>query len=191
MAASLVRIVVLRFGPKTGVLEEVVAKPEINRGLEPIFGIISGLPVIRPEHRFGLHFGQMIPLPKPRGFWDYGFFALMLTGLLVLLFWVEASDGVGWADAALAFAAAVLCVLIIALSRRNEQAAWIVRSSWQVNLLVAFGSFLLMFGALYADAYILHRGDITATRIRHDMILAIALPIATLFPLRRRNTAPR
>jgi threonine/homoserine efflux transporter RhtA len=133
----------------------------------------------------------MIPLPKPRGFWDYGLFALMLTGLLVLLLWLEASDGVGWADAALAFAAAVLCVLTIVLSRRNEKAAWTVRSSWQVSLLVAFGSFLFMFGALYADAYILHRGDITATRIRHDMILATALPIAMLLPLRRRNAPPR
>jgi hypothetical protein len=133
----------------------------------------------------------MIPLPKPRGFWDYALFALMLTALLLLLFWVEASNGVGWADAALAFAAAVLCVFTIVLSRRNEKAAWIVRPSRQINLLVAFGSFLLMFGALHADAHILHRGDISATRSSHDMILAIAFPIAVLLSLRRRNVALR
>ena len=133
----------------------------------------------------------MIPLPKPRGFWDYELFALMLTGLLVLLFWVEASNGVGWADAALAFGAAELCVLTIVFSRRNEKAAWIVRSSWQANPLVTLGSVLLMFAVLYADAYILHRKDMTTARIRHDMILAIALPIAMLLPLRRRHTGSR
>ena len=52
----------------------------------------------------------MIPLPKPRGFWDYALFALMMTGLLVLLFWMDASNGIGWADAAVAVAAAVLFV---------------------------------------------------------------------------------
>ena len=30
--------------------------------------------------------GPMIPLPKPRGFWDYALFALAMTGALVLLF---------------------------------------------------------------------------------------------------------
>jgi hypothetical protein len=106
----------------------------------------------------------MIPLPKPRGFWDYALFALLLTGLLVALFWFEASDGVGWADAALAFAAAVLCVLAIVLAGRNEKASLIVRSTWQANQLGAIGAFLLMFGAIYAAAYILHRRDITASR---------------------------
>jgi hypothetical protein len=31
--------------------------------------------------------GAMIPLPKPRGFWDYALLALFMTGLLMLLFW--------------------------------------------------------------------------------------------------------
>jgi hypothetical protein len=52
----------------------------------------------------------MIPLPKPRGFWDYALFAFVMAGALVFLFWLEASDGVGWADAAFAFAGAVLFV---------------------------------------------------------------------------------
>lgn len=50
----------------------------------------------------------MIPLPKPRGFWDYTLFALLIAGVLLLLFWMEASGGVGWADGALALGSAVL-----------------------------------------------------------------------------------
>jgi hypothetical protein len=46
----------------------------------------------------------MISLPKPRGFWDYALSALVMTGVLVLLFWLEASDGISWTDAALDFA---------------------------------------------------------------------------------------
>jgi hypothetical protein len=118
----------------------------------------------------------MIPLPKPRGFWDYALFALMLTGLLVFVFWVEASDGIGWADAALALAAAVLCVLAIILARRGERAAWILRPSWQAKLMALLGVFLLFVGANYADGYFLHR--ITASRFPHDMVFAIAWSVA-------------
>jgi hypothetical protein len=163
--------------------------------------------VIRPEHGIdeynfpaktastfivrGLHSVLMFSLPKPRSFWDYALFALMLTGLLVLLFWIEATHGIGWADTVLALAASVLCVLIIVVARRNERAAWIVRPTWQARLLVALGAFLLIFGAVYADGYILHRIDITANRFRQDVVLCVAMATAMFLSLRRRNTASR
>jgi hypothetical protein len=68
----------------------------------------------------------MIALPKPRGFWDYALFALVMTGLL-MFFWPGASDAVGWTDAALALATAVLFVSAVVLSRRAERAAWTAR----------------------------------------------------------------
>jgi hypothetical protein len=131
----------------------------------------------------------MIPLPKPRGFWDYALFALAMTGALVLLFWLEASDGVGWADAVLAVVASVLLVLGIILVRRGENATWIARPSWSVHLLVRLGVFVLIFGAIYADAYLLHRTDITSKRLRDEAILAIVLTAETLWSLRRRRSA--
>ena len=133
--------------------------------------------------------GPMIPFPKPRGFWDYALFALLMTGLLLSLFWLEASDGVGWLDAALAFAAAVLLVFAIILARRGEKATWIARPTWRAYLLLAFAAFILMFGAVYADAYIFHRSDITYSRFRHDMVLAIVLTAGLLWPSRRRFPA--
>jgi hypothetical protein len=105
----------------------------------------------------------MIPLPKPRGFWDYTLFAFVMTAALLFLFWLEASDGARWVDATLAFAAAVLSVL-------------------------AFG---LIFGAIYADAYLLHRWDITSSRLRHDVVLASGLSAVMLWFLRRRRSAGR
>src|SRR4029077_4978059 len=30
---------------------------------------------------------------KPRGFWDYALLALAMTGVLMFLFWLDASDG--------------------------------------------------------------------------------------------------
>jgi hypothetical protein len=68
----------------------------------------------------------MIYLPKPRGFWDYALFALVVTGLL-MFFWLGATDAVGWTDAALALAAAVFFVPAVPLLRRAERAAWIAR----------------------------------------------------------------
>jgi len=133
----------------------------------------------------------MIPFPKPRGFWDYGLFALALTGVLVLLFWVEASDGVGWADGALAFATAVLGVFAIILARRGEKATWIAKPRWHVHLLAAFGALMWMFGAIYVDAYILHRKDIASSRLGHDMVLALAVTAGTLWSSRRRSLARR
>lgn len=132
----------------------------------------------------------MIPHPKPRGFWDYALFALLMSGILMCLFWSEIGHGIGWADAALALAAAVLCALAIILARRNERATWIGRpSSWKANLLVALGSFLFVIGALYADRYILHRMDVTASQIHRDVALGIALSIAASLSFRNRHTA--
>ena len=98
----------------------------------------------------------MIPLPKPLGFWDYTLFALVMSGLLMFLFWIEAGYAIRWADAALACTAAMLCVLCIILARRNEKASWLVQPTLQAKLLLALGVFLLIYGAIYANAYLLH-----------------------------------
>lgn len=130
--------------------------------------------------------GPMIPLPKPRGFWDYALFALLMTGLLLFLFWLEASDAVGWADTALAFATAALCVFAIVLARRAEKARWIAQPTRPAYLLAVLGAFGMMFGAIYADAYLLHRRDITSSRFRHDAVSGVLLTTVTLWSSRRR-----
>jgi hypothetical protein len=133
----------------------------------------------------------MIAFPKPRGFWDYALFALAMTGLLVFLFWLEATDGIGLADAALALAVAALFVLGVIIARRGEKATWIARPTWPVYLLVALGAFLLIFGAIYADSYLLHRTDITFKRLRRDTIVAITVIGAMLWSSLRRRSARR
>src|SRR5579864_700317 len=94
--------------------------------------------------------GLMIPLPKARGFWDYALCALVMTGLLSLLFWLEASDRVRWGDAAVAFVSAVLSVFGIILARRGEKATWIKQPTWRVYLIAGPGAFAMIFGAIYA-----------------------------------------
>ena len=133
----------------------------------------------------------MIPLPKPRGFWDYTLFALLMTGALMFLFWLEASDPVGWTDAAIASAAAVLFIFATVLARRNEKAKWIAQPTWHAFALAALGGFVLMFGAIYADGYLLHRRDLTFSRVRHDMVIAVLAPAAVLWSSRRRFRAKR
>jgi hypothetical protein len=133
----------------------------------------------------------MISLPKPRGLLDYALFALVLTVALIGLFWLEASDGVGWADVGFALAGAVLSVLGIILARQNEKAAWIVRPTWRVRLLFTLGAFALLFVTISGDAYILHRRDLTASRFSRDMAVCIALGVTSAWSLRRRNTAGR
>jgi len=130
--------------------------------------------------------GLMIPLPKPRGFWDYALFALLMTGALMFLFWIEASDPVGWTDATLASATAVSFVIATILARRGEKAKWIAQPTWHAYALVILGTFVLMFGAIYADAYLLHRRDLTFSRLRHDIVPAIVLPAVFLWSSRRR-----
>jgi len=133
----------------------------------------------------------MTPFPKPRGFWDYALFALAMTGVLVLLFWLEASDRVGWADAALASAVAVLFVLATILARRGEKARWIAQPTWHVYPLAIFGAFVLMFGAIYADSYLLHRRDITSSRLRRDTVIAIVATAGTVWSFLRRHRSKR
>jgi hypothetical protein len=133
----------------------------------------------------------MIPLPKPRSFWDYTLFALMLTGLLVSQFWAEANGKIGWADVALALAASVLCVLVIILFRGGEKTALILGPGWHAKLLTLLGAIVLIFGATYADRYFLHRMGTTASRFRHDMVFGIAWSAVMLLSLQIRNTARR
>ena len=133
----------------------------------------------------------MIPFPKPRGFWDYALFASMMTPVLWLLFWLEASDRVGWPDAVLACGAGVLFVFATILARRGEKARWIAHPTWHAHLLVSFGAFALTFGAIYADAYLLHRRDLTSNRLRHDIVPAVLMPAAFLWSSRRRFRATR
>jgi threonine/homoserine efflux transporter RhtA len=133
----------------------------------------------------------MIPLPKPRGFWDYALFASAMTGTLLFLFWLEASDGVGWADVALAFAAGVLFVLAIVLARRGEKAKWITQPTRFAHLLGFLGAIGLMFGVVYADAYLFHRRDIISNRLWSDIVLAVVLTAGMLWRLRRRPPATR
>jgi hypothetical protein len=128
----------------------------------------------------------MTPFPKARGFWDYSLFALVMTGFLSFLFWLEASDGVGWADAALAFASAVFLVFAIMLARRGEKAAWIKQPTWHPYPLAALGALALMFGAIYADAYVLHREHLTPNRLRRDVVIAIVSTAGILSSSLRR-----
>jgi len=128
----------------------------------------------------------MARFPKPRGFWDYALFALMMTGLLLFSFWVNSIDGVRWSDALLAATGAVLLVLGIIIMRRGEKAKWIAHPTWRAHLLVTLGAVSLLFGAIYADAYLLHRGEITRDRLEHHVIpIAVAI-VTTLWASRRR-----
>ena len=106
-------------------------------------------------------------------------FALAMAGFLLLLFWVEASDRVGWADAALASVAAVLIVLVIILVRRGEKARWIAQPqpTWYLYPLTMLGALALLFGAVYADTYLLHRRDTTSNWLRNNSEIAIATTV--------------
>ncbi|HKV93734.1 MAG TPA: hypothetical protein VJW20_14395 [Candidatus Angelobacter sp.] len=134
----------------------------------------------------------MIPFPKPRGFWDYSLFALFMTGLLMLLFLIEASDGIGWTDAAFAGAAAALLVFAIIFARRAEKAKWIVQPTWYARALTALGVFIFILGALYGDAYLLHRNNLIRMSLRHDVVLGIVLIAWFVWsPLRRFRAKPQ
>lgn len=133
----------------------------------------------------------MIPFPKPRGFWDYTLFALVMTGVLLLVFWSEATRGISWADAALATASMALLVFMIIVGRRAEKAKWIAQPTWTALALASLGMSMWMFGTIYADAYLLHRSDITRHRIQDDLVFAIVMAAGTLWTLRRRLRARR
>jgi len=123
----------------------------------------------------------MITLPELRGFWGYALFALIFTGILSAMFWLRASDRVGWADAGLAFALVVLIALGSTFARRK--APWIKEPTWRADFIAALVAFTLTFGALYADAYLLHRRDITARRFWDDVALFAILLIARMMSL--------
>lgn len=153
--------------------------------------VLNHLPIVFPLLSARVILGPMIPLPKPRGFWDYALFALAMTGALTFLFWVEASDGIGWTDTALAFAVAVLCVFGIILARGAEKATWIAKPTAYAYLLVPLGAAGFMFGALYADASLLHSRDITSRRLELYMVLAILTTANILWSFLRRLRAGR
>lgn len=129
----------------------------------------------------------MASLPKPRGFWDYALFALIMTGVLFSLFWLEASDGVSWTDALFAFATAVLSVLGIVLLRRGERAIWRAQPTRSTHLIALLGALGLVFGAIYADAYLFHRRDITFSRLRHDIVFSAVLTAVILWSSQLRR----
>ena len=114
-----------------------------------------------------------------------------MTGLLLFLFWVEASGEIGWADAALALSASALLVLAIILARRNEKAAWIARPPQWIIPLGTLGALILTFGAIYADQYLLHRKDITADRLQLHLIIALVIISVSSVRLLKRKVAPR
>ena len=129
----------------------------------------------------------MIRLPKPRSFWDYALFALIMAGVLMFLFWWEASDRVGWTDAAFAFAAAVLLVCTVVLVRRGEKATWIAQPTWFAYLLVSLGASGWLLAASFADACLLHRRDITSSRLGNDVVRVALFTPLTLWTLLRRR----
>ena len=133
----------------------------------------------------------MLPLPKPRGFWDYALMALMVTGVLSVSFWLEAGDGASWADVALAFASAILLVFGVIVVRRGENATWTKHPAWRAQPLVLLGAFALIFGSAYADAYLLHRRNITARRFWGDVVLAILMTAWMASSSRRRSHVQR
>jgi hypothetical protein len=133
----------------------------------------------------------MISFPKPRGFWDYGLFALAMSGFLLLLFWLDASDGLRWADSLFALTAAALFVLAIILSRRGEKAKWIAQQTWATRILAVFGTLGALYGAMYADSYLFHRRGITSSRLLHDVVSAVVFAAVMLWWLRTRSSASR
>jgi hypothetical protein len=132
----------------------------------------------------------MSPFPKPRGFWDYALFALVMTGGLLLLFWVDARDRLSWPDVPFAATGAILLVLAIITMRRGEKAKWIAHPTWRVTLLVTLGVVSLLFGIVYADAYLLHAREITSDRLQ-DNVTAIVVAIAATFWASRRQPHSR
>ena len=130
---------------------------------------------------------RMICLPKPRSFWDYALFALFMTGLLLLVFWSDSTNRIGWADVVFALAAAILSALGVVLARRRERAAWIKRPIWQASFIVCIAAFALLSVAEYGDGYLLHHTTITAHQLRHDFIFGLFLSAGLTWLWRRRS----
>lgn len=133
----------------------------------------------------------MAPLIKPRGFWDYALFALIMSSILLFLFWMEASDGIAWPDVVLALAATVLFVFCVILARGREKATWIKHPSWGAHLFANLGAILLVIGTIYADAHLLHRGNTISNRLLHDIGIAVLATVGTIWWSRKRSLAKR
>lgn len=115
-----------------------------------------------------------------------------MSGLMMLVFSTEASDGIGWTDYAFAGAASVLLVFAIIFARRGEKAKWIVQPIWYVRVLMALGAFIFVLGTNYLDAYLFHRNNLVPTRLRHDVVLGIGLIAWFVWsPLRRFRAKPQ
>lgn len=117
----------------------------------------------------------MVALPKPRGLWDYVLGAVLMSGLFLLLFWIDATRGIGSADAALAVAAGILFAGFVILTRRDEKAAWLRRTTIVEYALGCFAAFSFIFGFTYTDAYFLQHEKITRSRLWHDLLFAVLL----------------
>jgi hypothetical protein len=129
----------------------------------------------------------MIPLPKPRGFWDYALFVLLLTCLLMFLFWIDASEAVGWADAAVAFVASAVIALAIIVARKREKATWMRRPRWHTYLAIVLGACSAMVASTSIDSYLLHRGDLTYGRLWHDVLFSLGPASVGLWSARRQS----
>lgn len=130
----------------------------------------------------------MIPFPKPRGFWDYALFAMMMAGFLMLLFWVDATDRIGLSDAVFALGTGVFFAFAVILARQGEKASWIAQPTWHVHLVATLGAFILLFGALCADAYFVHHRKITPDRLLRDLILILVPTAGSIWMSHRRRS---
>lgn len=129
----------------------------------------------------------MTPFLKPRGFWDYALSAFVLAGMLLLLFWVEANRIV-LADAAMALGGGLLFIFAVILARRGEKAKWIARPTWQVPLAATLVASVFVFGALYADAHLVHHKGIPSDRLLRDLIFILVPAAGTTWMSRRRQS---
>ena len=145
-------------------------------------------PVLHQCHHcfVGVILRLMLAFPKPRGFWDYALFAFLLTGSLLFLFWSEASDGIRWGDATLALTVAILSVVAIVLSRRREKAKWMRQPTWFVYSVATLGTIAVMYGAAYADAYLLHRGKVNSGKLSDNLVYAVIFAAVMLWSSRKR-----
>ena len=67
----------------------------------------------------------------------------------------------------------------------------IAQPTWYVYPLAILVAFVLMFGAIYADTYLLHRRDFTSNRLRRDTVIAIAVTAGTFLSFLRRHRSKR
>jgi cytochrome c oxidase assembly factor CtaG len=112
-----------------------------------------------------------------------------MTGLLLPLFWSYSAYRIGWADAALTLAIAILMTLGVVLARRREKAQWIKHPTWRTSLIAVLAASALMYAAEYADSYVLHGKTITAHQLRHDLMFNLLVFAGLTWLFRRRSQA--